>query len=91
MASEVGQNEAQIELEISARCGEHEKQGSNFAECQCGNTVTYDDAWDDNSKVVCSKCGADHGTFGDFKRQARDAVNDFIKGNVWKYQIKAPE
>jgi hypothetical protein len=64
------------------------KQVEIFAECQCGTTVNYDDTWDDNSRVVCPKCGADHGTFGDYKRQARDAVNDVIKGNLWKYEIK---
>jgi len=61
-----------------------------FAECQCGNTINYDDTWGDGSRVVCAKCGLDHGTFGDFKKQAREAVNDFISGNFWKYEIKAP-
>lgn len=58
------------------------------AECSCGNQIQYDDDWSDNVKVICSKCGADHGTFGDFKRQAREAVNDFIRGDIWKYRVK---
>jgi hypothetical protein len=61
-----------------------------FAECQCGNIINYDDTWSDNSRVVCATCGSDHGTYGNYKKQARDAVNDFINGNFWKYEIKTP-
>jgi len=58
------------------------------AECSCGQVIQYDDDWTDNAKVICVKCEADHGTFSDYKAQARGAVDDFIKGNMSKYRIK---
>lgn len=58
------------------------------AECSCGNVIQYDDDWSDDAKVICSKCGVDHGTFGNFQKHAQEAVNDFVEGNRWKYRIK---
>jgi ribosomal protein S27AE len=58
------------------------------AECSCGQVIQYDDDWTDNDKVICVKCGSEHGTFADYKAQAREAVDDFIAGNVSKYRIK---
>lgn len=58
------------------------------AECSCGQVIQYDDDWTDDAKIICVKCGADHGTFSHYKVQARDAVDDFISGNISKYRIK---
>jgi hypothetical protein len=58
------------------------------AECSCGQVIQYDDDWTDNAKVICVKCGADHGTFSNYKVQARAAVDDFISGNISKYRVE---
>lgn len=59
------------------------------AECSCGQVIQYDDDWTDNAEVICVKCGGHHGTYADYKTQAREAVDDFISGNTSKYRIKS--
>ena len=58
------------------------------AECRCGQVIQYDDDWTDADKMICVKCGSDHGTYADYKAQARGAVDDFINGNMAKYRIR---
>lgn len=52
---------------------------SVYAECPCGNKISCDDEWKDDARVVCANCGTEFGSYGEFKKKAADALQEFIK------------
>jgi hypothetical protein len=47
--------------------------------CPCGTRVSWDDESSDDTILVCKNCGANLGTYGDFKNKAMDTVREHVR------------
>ena len=48
--------------------------------CPCGTRVSWDDqTTTEDAVLVCKNCGANLGTYGDFKDKAIDTVRDQVR------------
>jgi hypothetical protein len=48
--------------------------------CPCGARVSWDDeSTTEDTILVCKDCGANLGTYGDFKNKAVDMVRDQVR------------
>lgn len=55
-------------ISVTVKCG------------RCGTVLEWPDDAIDSTKISCSNCGDDAGTYGDLKREATAAISAKIEG-----------
>ncbi|MES2490813.1 MAG: hypothetical protein V4607_13585 [Pseudomonadota bacterium] len=49
------------------------------ARCQCGESVSWDENSSQETVLICKKCGAELGTYGDLEAQAASTVAEKLE------------